>query len=131
MEIKPYQTHKWPMAHKPIPPLQRCQVNLRPCDRLAETARASLGSGLVWRAVARPTTPDPLLMAHGSPCAMVRTPDPPESRKLSAVLESQPSDLTERETWKEGRHGEMGNGWEWFDVRFVCSIMFASPFFGG
>eukprot|EP00434_Breviolum_minutum_P018279 symbB.v1.2.016127.t2/scaffold1221.1/size130907/3 len=60
-------------------------------DRLAETARASLSNGLMWRPVSTATTPDPLLMAHGSPCAMVRTPDPPESRKLSAVLESQPS----------------------------------------
>jgi len=63
-------------------------------DRLAETARASLSNGLMWRPVSTATTPDPLLMAHGSPCAMVRTPDPPESRKLSAVLESQPSELT-------------------------------------
>eukprot|EP00435_Cladocopium_sp_Y103_P038843 s3120_g10.t1 len=69
---------------------------LRAADRLAETARASLTNGLLWRPAPRPT-PDPLLTALGPGgsgedcCAMVRTPDPPESRKLSAVLESQPS----------------------------------------
>lgn len=69
---------------------------LRAADRLAETARASLTNGLLWRPAPRPT-PDPLLTALGTGgssedcCAMASTPDPPESRKLSAVLESQPS----------------------------------------
>lgn len=70
------------------------QATLRAADRLAETARASLTNGLLWRPAPRPT-PDPLLTALGPGgeecCAMARTPDPPESRKLSAVLESQPS----------------------------------------
>ncbi|CAK9095238.1 Calcium-dependent protein kinase 27 [Durusdinium trenchii] len=74
-------------------------------DKLAETARASLWTyqkdTFLSQSMANPQTavaqvedsplPDPLLTAHGSPCAMARTPDPPSSRKLSSVLESQPS----------------------------------------
>ena len=102
-----------PVTYQYRGPHERVRPNK---DKLAETARASLwtyqlkeGSlsqtvpswpkgtaypGSETAQVEDSPVPDPLLTAHGSPCALARTPDQPDplaSRKLSSVLESQPS----------------------------------------